>query len=65
MIEHIDHNFNLHARRIPDSTKGMRVINTAHLTYVDSNLDCDTFNIIHITSVGKNLADELPTYSGH
>lgn len=46
----IDLNFKLHAARIPKQTKGMQVVELDHLTYIDSGLSCDTFNIIHITN---------------
>lgn len=48
MVQLIDHNFNLHARKIAEQTKGMKVITLENLCYVDSGLLCDTFNIIHI-----------------
>lgn len=53
----IDQNFNLHATRIPDMTEGMRVFRTDHLTWVDSGLSCDTFNIIHIWD-GKGVEEQ-------
>ncbi|MEM9545193.1 MAG: GNAT family N-acetyltransferase [Bacteroidota bacterium] len=54
MIQAIDNNFNQHANKIINQTDGMTVYETENLTYSDSNLSCDTFNIIHITN-GLNL----------
>lgn len=48
-IQRIDRNFLLHATRIPELTAGMQVFDDSHLSYADSSLSCDTFNIIHIT----------------
>lgn len=48
MVQLIDQNFNLHARKIAELTKGMKVSILKNLSYVDSGLPCDTFNIIHI-----------------
>ncbi len=50
MSKTIDNNFNLHTSKIPGMTKGMIVTRLPSLTYVDSGLSCDTFNIIHITN---------------
>jgi len=50
MLKLIDDNFNLHSLKIPGLTEGMKVIRLTSLTYVDSGLSCDTFNIIHITN---------------
>ncbi len=50
MIQLIDENFNVHAKRIPSLAPGMQVMERAGLTYVDSGLSCDTFNIIHVTN---------------
>jgi GNAT superfamily N-acetyltransferase len=49
MLNTIDQNFNLHAARIPSITTAMEVRHLPGLTFVDSGLSCDTFNIIHIT----------------
>lgn len=57
MLKIIDENFNLHSRKIPGQTKGMLVKSAASLTYVDSGLSCDTFNIIHITD-GTQLTEQ-------
>lgn len=47
-------NFLLHAYRIPSLTAGMEVVHTPNLTYINSSLNCDTFNIIHIND-GQQL----------
>ena len=47
-IDQIDKNFLLHATRVPETTNGMKVMHRKSLSYVDSGLSCDTFNIIHI-----------------
>ena len=47
-IDLIDKNFLLHATRVPETTNGMKVMHRKSLSYVDSGLSCDTFNIIHI-----------------
>jgi hypothetical protein len=57
MSKTIDNNFNLHACKIPGMTKGMIVTRLPGLTYVDSGLSCDTFNIIHITN-GSLLTEQ-------
>ncbi len=54
MEQLIDHNFAAHAQKVPSLTPGMRVFETDHLSYTDSGLSCDTFNIIHIHD-GSNL----------
>lgn len=48
MTEHIDHNFYKHSWMIPEQTRNMQVVHAGNLTYVNSGLSCDTFNIIHI-----------------
>ncbi|PHN08207.1 GNAT family N-acetyltransferase [Flavilitoribacter nigricans] len=50
MIDTIDENFNRHARQVPERTPGMIVNELPGLTYVDSGLSCDTFNILHISN---------------
>lgn len=65
MTEHIDYNFYKHSWMIPEQTKGMQVIHTKNLTYVDSGLSCDTFNIIHIhnqTGLEEKEITEAITY---
>ncbi len=59
MIEHVDHNFYLHSWKIPEQTKGMQVVHAKNLTYVDSGLSCDTFNIIHIHNAGDLINQEI------
>jgi CDP-glycerol glycerophosphotransferase (TagB/SpsB family) len=59
MIQAIDENFNLHASKIPGITEGMKVFRTENLTYIDSGLSCDTFNIIHITNGLQISINEL------
>lgn len=49
MIQLIDHNFERHARFVPQQTPGMEVFRKPGLTYVNSGLSCDTFNILHIS----------------
>lgn len=44
----IEDNFQAHANHIPQLTDGMQVFHLENLSYVDSGLSCDTFNIIHI-----------------
>jgi len=48
-------NFLLHAYRIPSLTAGMEVVHMLNLTYINSGLNCDTFNIIHINN-GQQLS---------
>lgn len=48
MLELISDNFLQHASKVPDLNDAMNVYHLAHLTYVDSGLSCDTFNIIYI-----------------
>lgn len=50
----IDKNFNDHASRIPAKTPGMQVLRTSSLTAVNSQLPCDSFNVVHIQN-GDNL----------
>lgn len=50
----IDLNFGMHATMIPKKANGMNVHQLENLTFVDSGLSCDTFNIIHITN-GLNI----------
>lgn len=49
----IDENFRLHLSAIPEACEGMKVYQLEGLTVVDSGLDCDTFNVIHIYDVSK------------
>ncbi|MEP1094488.1 MAG: GNAT family N-acetyltransferase [Cyclobacteriaceae bacterium] len=57
MIRHIDDNFFQHSWKIPSQSAGMVVTHLKSLTFVDSGLSCDTFNIIHIHD-GLNLSKE-------
>ena len=57
MIKIIDHNFNLHSWKIPDQVSEMKVTRSANLSWVDSGLSCDTFNVIHITN-GSQLSEQ-------
>jgi GNAT superfamily N-acetyltransferase len=59
MVGIIDENFNLHACKIPGLTEGMKVFKSSGITYVDSGLSCDTFNIIHIYDGGKVLTENI------
>lgn len=44
----IDENFQQHIAQIPKKAPSMLVHKSEHLLFVDSNLSCDTFNIIHL-----------------
>lgn len=58
-------NFDSHISSFPYRTKGMMVIKKSNLTLVDSGLDCDTFNIIHIIN-GHHISDhEIETAVNH
>ena len=59
MVNYITENFELHARSIPSQTEGMQVYYSPNLTYVDSGLSCDTFNIIHINNRNALTGPEL------
>ena len=59
MVDIIDENFSLHASKIPGLTEGMKVFKSTGITYVDSGLSCDTFNIIHIHDGGKVLTENI------
>jgi GNAT superfamily N-acetyltransferase len=63
MVNLIDENFNLHSWKIPALTNGMNVVKSSGVSYVDSGLSCDTFNIIHITHgktvLAKNIVDAV------
>lgn len=48
MHHYISNNFSKHAWLIPSLTEDMQVTHTEHISYVDSGLSCDTFNIIYI-----------------
>ncbi|MEO9485791.1 MAG: GNAT family N-acetyltransferase [Ekhidna sp.] len=48
MKAEISNNFLLHATRVPSLHHEMKTLDLGHLTYVDSGLSCDTFNIVYI-----------------
>lgn len=48
MKAEISNNFLLHATRVPSLNQEMESFDLEHLSYVDSGLSCDTFNIIYI-----------------
>ncbi len=45
MTDLITHNFWLHASTAARHTKGMQVIESPNIAYVNSGLSCDTFNV--------------------
>ncbi len=55
----VEQNFHLHAKTIPGQTNGMHVIETGALVTVDSGLDCDSFNIVHIKNSKRITRDSL------
>lgn len=59
-MDHLSTNFDLHASLIPGQTTGMKVFHSPGITWVDSGLSCDTFNIIHITN-GDSLTEQQLT----
>lgn len=61
----IDENFNLHANSIARQAVGQEVYDLASLTYVDSGLSCDTFNIIHVFDGATLSAEQLETALSH
>lgn len=58
MKEIISKNFQHHIAHIPAQTNGMQVVHLENLSYVDSGLSCDTFNIIHIHNQEDGLTQE-------
>ena len=58
-MDYISLNLQLHFSQIPAQTKGMKVIHSDNLTFVDSGLPCDTFNVIHIRNAATLQEDEL------
>lgn len=62
ILQQIDENFMLHATKIPELTNNMSVIYLNNISYVDSSLSCDTFNIIHIRN-GFNVTNHELTLS--
>ncbi|WP_430965841.1 GNAT family N-acetyltransferase [Spongiimicrobium sp. 2-473A-2-J] len=65
MIQLIDTNFHQHACTIADRTKGMKVFHLTNLSFVDSGLSCDTFNIIHIYRGSALCSEELSQAVNH
>lgn len=57
--QQIDLNFHLHAMKVPGQTPGMQAFHKEHLSYSDSSLPCDTFNIIHVHTGGGIIKEEL------
>lgn len=49
MNKAIDQNFNLHIKELPAQLSYMQVFEKPGLTYIDSALPVDTYNVIHIT----------------
>ena len=48
MKKEISNNFLLHASKVPSQNQDMHVASSKSLTYVDSGLSCDTFNLLYI-----------------
>ncbi|TNE55520.1 MAG: GNAT family N-acetyltransferase [Bacteroidetes bacterium] len=65
VIHQLEHNFNLHACQLAGLTRGMYVYRTDAITFVDSGLSCDTFNIIHITDGVSLSRRELENVLDH
>ena len=61
----IETNFNNHVSFLARSTEGMRVFEKPGITYVDSGLRCDTFNIIHIKNGSAMTIEALADTIGH
>lgn len=57
MVDQIDKNFHLHFWKIASQTAGMKAVHSNSLSYVDSGLSSDTFNVIHIQN-GSKLTPE-------
>lgn len=64
MLDLIANNFSMHAWKIPSQVEGMDVVHNDHITYVDSHLSCDTFNIIYIKS-GATTTKEIQEVIEH
>lgn len=58
-MDTISKNFQHHIAHIPEQSKRMQVFHLRNLTYVDSGLSCDTFNIIHIHNGAALTETEL------
>jgi ribosomal protein S18 acetylase RimI-like enzyme len=65
MISTIDQNFNRHSWYVPSLIKDMHVVHTSSLSYTDSGLPCDTFNIIHVTNGSTLTKEELELVLSH
>lgn len=63
MLQSIDINFGLHANTVPEKIDGMEVVHFDNLSFVDSRLSCDTFNVIHVQNgvmiTKQELADSV------
>lgn len=60
MLAEIDDNFYQHSWKIPAQTDGMNVHHLENISYVNSGMSCDTFNIIHVhgNALQKNEIEE-------
>lgn len=56
-IQYIDTNFLLHATQVPELCDKMQVFHSDTLSFADSGLSCDTFNIIHIKN-GRSITKQ-------
>ncbi|NME70432.1 GNAT family N-acetyltransferase [Flammeovirga aprica] len=61
MIKLIDQNFKEHASVLPSTCNIMQVLTEDGLTYIDSGLKVDTFNVIHIHDGEGLTAESLKT----
>ncbi|AZQ65066.1 GNAT family N-acetyltransferase [Flammeovirga pectinis] len=62
IIEQIDLNFKLHAVALPKECNLMQVFSTDNINYIDSGLEADTFNVIHLEktdSISKNELEKI------
>lgn len=59
MLSRLSANFQHHIAHIPECTESMQVRHLDSLSFVDSGLSCDTFNIIHIHNGAELTEDEL------
>jgi GNAT superfamily N-acetyltransferase len=60
-----DKNFNAHIATIPSRINGMIVRKKPNITYVDSGIHSETFNIIHITNGHHISAHEIQSAVDH
>ncbi|WP_068471639.1 GNAT family N-acetyltransferase [Saccharicrinis aurantiacus] len=61
----IDKNFNLHIKHLPAQKTFLQVFEREGLTYIDSGLVVDTYNVIHITdasTVSKDTIEEAVNF---